>query len=152
MKILYTAFNGKTNSSKLMLDNIDNANKLYLKNSFKTSVEQLIKKIKSDEYDLIISFGQASIDKDTIKIETRAQNVDFYNTNYNYDNLKKKIKKDYNVIISEDAGNYLCNNIYYYGLKYIKENNLNSKMIFIHIPNINNISDIKKLSKQFIFD
>lgn len=48
MKILYTAFNGKSNSSKILLDNIiaEKDNKLYLKNSFKTSVEQLNNKIK----------------------------------------------------------------------------------------------------------
>ena len=151
MKILYTAFNGKNNSSKILLDNIDSNNKLYLKNSFTTSVNQLERKLKSDEFDLVISFGQAPIDKDTIKIETRANNIDCYNTNYNYDYLKTNIEKDYNVIISTDAGNYLCNNIYYYGLKYIKKNNLKTKMTFIHIHNINNISDIKKLSELFIF-
>ncbi len=48
MKILYTAFNGKSNSSKILLDNIivEEDNKLYLKNSFKTSVEQLSNKLK----------------------------------------------------------------------------------------------------------
>lgn len=48
MKILYTAFNGKSNSSKILLDNINTSidNKLYLKNSFKTSVEQLEKNNK----------------------------------------------------------------------------------------------------------
>ena len=41
MKILYTAFNGKNNSSKILLDTISNVDKLYLKNSFHTSVTQL---------------------------------------------------------------------------------------------------------------
>ena len=79
MKILYTAFNGQDNSSKILLDkvSVDNVNKLY---------------------------------------------------------------------ISEDAGNFLCNNLYYKGLKYIKENNINCKMIFIHIPKIENISDIDLLA------
>ena len=38
MKILFTAFNGKNNSSKILLDMINTKNKLYLKNSFTTSV------------------------------------------------------------------------------------------------------------------
>lgn len=48
MKILYIAFNGKSNSSKILLGNIivEEDNKLYLKNSFKTSVEQLSNKLK----------------------------------------------------------------------------------------------------------
>lgn len=45
MKILYTAFNGKNNSSKILLDTISNVDKLYLKNSFHTSVTQLEEKI-----------------------------------------------------------------------------------------------------------
>ena len=69
MKILYTAFNGQDNSSKILLDKITakNTDKLYLRNSFDTSVKQLINKLK--KYEFIISFGQAPLDKDTIKIE-----------------------------------------------------------------------------------
>ena len=61
MRILYTAFNGKANSSKLLLDNIkcNESDKLYLKNSFVTSVDQLQNKLVKNNYDLIISFGQA---------------------------------------------------------------------------------------------
>ena len=149
MKILYTAFNGKNNSSKLLLDLINNNNKLYLKNSFITSVDELINKIKSNEYDLIISFGKAPLPKDTIKIETKAKNEYILETNYDYIKLKNSLDKKYKVIISDNAGNYLCNNLYYYGLKYIKENNLKTKMIFIHIPSINYISNITNLSKMF---
>lgn len=152
MKILYTAFNGKSNSSKILLDNIivEEDNKLYLKNSFKTSVEQLSKKLKKDRYDLIISFGQAPIDKETIKIETRGNGIDYFETDYDYNNLKKLFEKNgFNVVISKDAGSYLCNNIYYNGLKYIRENNLKCKMIFVHIPQIDNINDIKKISAIF---
>lgn len=152
MKILYTAFNGKSNSSKILLDNIivEEDNKLYLKNSFKTSVEQLSNKLKKDKYDLIISFGQAPIDKETIKIETRGNGIDYFETDYDYNNLKKLFEKNgFNVVISKDAGNYLCNNIYYNGLKYIRENNLKCKMIFVHIPQIDNINDIKKISAIF---
>lgn len=152
MKILYTAFNGKSNSSKILLDNIivEEDNKLYLKNSFKTSVEQLSNKLKKDRYDLIISFGQAPIDKETIKIETRGNGIDYFETDYDYNNLKKLFEKNgFNVVISKGAGNYLCNNIYYNGLKYIRENNLKCKMIFVHIPQIDNINDIKKISAIF---
>lgn len=153
MKILYTAFNGKSNSSKILLDNIivEEDNKLYLKNSFKTSVEQLSNKLKKDRYDLIISFGQAPMDKETIKIETRGNGIDYFETDYNYNNLKKLFEKNgFNVVISKDAGSYLCNNIYYNGLKYIRENNLKCKMIFVHIPQIDNINDIKKISAIFL--
>ena len=146
MKILYTAFNGKNNSSKILLDKIDNVEKLYLKNSFNTSVKELINKIKNNDYDLVISLGQSPIKQDLIKIETKANKEDSCETNYDNYDLENIIKKHYEVTISNDAGNYLCNNLYYHGLKYIYENKLETKMIFIHIPKINNISDIDLLA------
>lgn len=151
MKVLYTAFNGKCNSSKILLDYIDSNDKLYLKNSFDNSVKDFINKIKNNDYDLVISFGQAPIEKDMIKIESKANNMeDFYETNYDYSKLLNNIENKYNAVLSNDAGNYLCNNLYYYGLKYIYENNLKTKMIFIHIPKINNISDIRLMADLFI--
>ena len=151
MKILYTAFNGKDNSSKILLDKImaENTDKLYLRNSFDTSVKQLINKLKN--YELIISFGQAPLDTDTIKIEVfgKKENT-LYNTDFNYSKIKEDIENTgFKVYISEDAGNFLCNNLYYHGLKYIKENNVNCKMIFIHIPKIENLSDVDLLAKVF---
>ena len=152
MKILYTAFNGKSNSSKVLLDNIkcNESDKLYLKNSFVTSINQLKNKLVENNYDLIISFGQAPLNYNNIKIEIHGKNnTDIYNTNYDFSKLGYKLKLNgFNVIISHDAGNYLCNNIYYYGLKYISEQNLNCDMIFVHIPRLDNI-DISLLSKLF---
>ena len=151
MKILYTAFNGQDNSSKILLDKIttESKDKLYLRNSFDTSVKQLINKLKN--YELIISFGQAPLDKDLIKIEVIGKkDKDLYKTDFNYSKIKEDIEnKGFKVDISEDAGNFLCNNLYFNGLKYIKENNVNTKMIFIHIPKIENISNIELLAKIF---
>ena len=150
MKILYTAFNGKNNSSKILLDMIKSKNKLYLKNSFTTSVKQLENEIKKNNYDLIISFGRASLDSDTIKIETTGRGKEnIYKTEFDYSNIYEKLKSDYDVLISDDAGNYFCNNIYYNGLKMINDNNLKINMIFIHIPDIDNITDIYKLASKF---
>ena len=150
MKILYTAFNGKNNSSKILLDMIKSENKLYLKNSFTTSVKQLENEIKKNNYDLIISFGRASLDSDTIKIETTGRGKEnIYKTEFDYSNIYEKLKSDYDVLISDDAGNYFCNNIYYNGLKMINDNNLKINMIFIHIPDIDNITDIYKLASKF---
>ena len=150
MKVLYTAFNGKNNSSKILLDAITATNKLYLKNSFNTSVTQLRNEIKNNDYDLVISLGQAPIEKDTIKIETKANMEDCFETNFDFTNLKNNLEKNFKLIISGNAGNYLCNNVYYYGLKFIYENNLKTKMIFIHIPKINNISHIKLMANAIM--
>ena len=153
MNILYTAFNGKDNSSKILLDNIkiSDENKLYLKNSFITSVKQLQNKIKLDNYDLIISFGQAPLEQDNIRIEVVGKDqTEIYESDFHYSELKENLEKNnYKTDVSRDAGNYYCNNIFFNGLKYIKENNLKCKMIFIHIPFIDKIGNIKELSKLF---
>ncbi len=149
-EILYTAFKGKTNSSKVLLDNINSQDKLYLTNSFVTSVTELEQKLKKKHYDLIISFEQAFLDLDTIQIETIAQIDDnVLKTNYDYLKLKKDLEKEYKVAISKTASNYLCNNIYYHGLRIIKENNYKTNIIFIHIPKLENISNIISLANIF---
>lgn len=153
MNILYTAFNGKDNSSKILLDNIKtlDENKLYLRNSFITSVKQLQKKIKLDNYDLIVSFGQAPLEQDNIRIEVVGKNTtEIYESDFDYSQLKEKLEKNnYKTDVSRDAGNYYCNNIFFNGLKYIKGNDLKCKMIFIHIPFIDKIGNIEDLSKLF---
>lgn len=153
MNILYTAFNGKDNSSKILLDNIKtlDENKLYLRNSFITSVKQLQKKIKLDNYDLIVSFGQAPLEQDNIRIEVVGKNTtEIYESDFDYSQLKEKLEKNnYKTDVSRDAGNYYCNNIFFNGLKYIKENDLKCKMVFIHIPFIDKIGNIEDLSKLF---
>lgn len=149
ISILFTAFNGKNNSSKILLDLIKYDNKLYVKNSFLTSVEQLTKELEKHCYDLVISFGQAPLKQDTIRIETIAKADDSFKTNYDYSIIKQVLESKYDVNISTDAGNYLCNNLYYHGLKYISENDLDTKMIFIHVPKIDNISKIAKLAEMF---
>lgn len=151
MNILYTAFNGKNNSSKILLDRIDGNNKLYLRNSFITSIDSLKKELLKNNYDLVICFGEAYLSIDTVKIElVGKKDMMVYKTSFDYSDLVSKLKNNnYKVIVSEDAGNYLCNNLYYNGLKYLNDNNMNIKMIFIHIPKISNISDIDKLAGVF---
>lgn len=146
MKVLYTAFNGKNNSSKILLDKINHLqeDKLYLKNSYITSQKQLIQKIKDNSYDLIISLGQYPRIKNKIRVEIQAKKKLEYKTNFNYETLINRIENNnIKTITSNNAGNYYCNNIYYEGLKYIYENNLKTKMIFLHIPKIQNIDDIE---------
>lgn len=98
MKILYTAFNGQDNSSKILLDKIkvDKKDKLYLRNSFDTSVKQLINEL--EKYESIISFGQAPLDKDTIKIEVIGKKEkDLYKTDFNYSKIKEDIENISNI-------------------------------------------------------
>jgi pyroglutamyl-peptidase len=155
IKVLFTGFNGSTNSSKVLLDNISKntgIDLLLFENDFEISKRQLIYKLKENIYDIIFSFGQKPIIK-SIYIEKIATN-EFEKLETNYDSIKliDYLRKYYIIKMSENAGNYLCNNVYYNGLKFIFQNKLKTQMIFIHIPYLNNI-DIKhfgKLMEKFI--
>ena len=94
MKILYTAFKGSTNSSKLLLDDIKSTNKLYLTNSFETSVKELINNLNNNNNNIIISFGQSPLAIDTIKIETTANGEEKLKTNYNYNKLVSRLENN----------------------------------------------------------
>lgn len=150
IKILYAAFKGKTNTANLLLDNICSENKLYLTNSFSTSVNEFEKALKKEKYDLVILFGQLRLKLDTIQIETIAKiDEDTYKTNYNYFELKKKLESKYKVIVTTKENNYLCNNIYYHSLRFVEENKLMTDILFIHLPKVKNISNIIDLANIF---
>ena len=51
------------------------------------------------------------------------------------DEIVLKLKqKNINVEISNTAGTYVCNNLFYHLMNYIEENNLNIKAGFVHVP------------------
>lgn len=157
MRILYAAFNGCNNTAKLLLDKIDVAseNKLYLKNSFTSSIHDLNKKIINNEYDLIICFGQWQIvPLNTLRIETKSISFEEPQktilTNFDYKTLCTYL--DHHQLqykISTNAGDYLCNFIYYEGLKTINDHNLKTKMLFIHLPKLNKLTCIDEFADIF---
>ncbi len=153
MKILVSGFRGDTNSAKLVLDRIESKyslEKLYLENSFNISKNQLESRLKNQSYDLIIAFGQKPNTKSIYLEQKACFNKDEFANDYDYGNLKKLLNSNgFTVKISNNAGNYLCNHIFYRGLQIIDNSKLNTKMIFIHIPSIKNISNIDYLSKVF---
>ncbi len=50
MRVLYTAFKGKNNSSKILIDLIEKGKKLYITNSFTTSITELENELKCNSY------------------------------------------------------------------------------------------------------
>lgn len=153
MKVLISGFKGHTNSAKLIIDRIKSKNvleKLYLVNSFQTSEKQLKDELEKQSYDFVITFGQKPKVKSIYLEQKACINGHKLITNYEYNKLKKLLNDNgFTVEISNNAGNYLCNHIFYTGLKFICENNMNTNMIFIHIPSVKNIENIDCLAKVF---
>lgn len=149
-KVLVTSFKGKNNSSSILLNNIraNLTDKLELTNSFITSEKELKQKIDKNKYKYIISFGQKpNCNKLYVELFGN-KNDDKLETLFPHKKLVSFLKNNnIEYSISKNAGNYLCNNIYYEGMKYIKEKSLDVKMIFIHIPSINTEFNFEKVSK-----
>lgn len=125
--ILLTGFKGKTNSSSTLLYNIHlgkSIDRLELTNSFSTSQKELIRTLKNN-YKYVIAFGQKpNTNRVNIEISANKNKIEL-NTKFPYEKLKEFLDKE-NILndISMDAGAYLCNNAYFEGLNYIKNNKL----------------------------
>ncbi|MCK5761498.1 MAG: pyroglutamyl-peptidase I [Candidatus Izimaplasma sp.] len=119
--------------------------------------EKLLPFIKETSPDIIINLGLAGAEKG-IRLERVAINIKDYSLPDNNGNIPdseaiiktgknayfsslplKKIKekiqaKEIEVVISNTAGTYVCNNLMYHVLHYIEINNLDIKAGFIHVP------------------
>lgn len=147
MDILLTAFRG-TSSELLIQDS--KYNTLLLPSNRKTDVEILFSALEKHEYDYIISFGQRPILKDKVCIETTAQNANHkINTTADYECLRDLFEKNgVPAKLSHNAGTSYCNNLYWHGLSYIAEQNLKTKMVFIHVPFSKNIKDMADFNRK----
>ena len=145
MKILIAGFKGDDNSAKILLDYIKkvcNEDILYLENDFEISSKQIEEKLL-ENYDNVLIFGQ----------KPNTTNIYFENnailegkklvTDYYYGALKENLEQyAYQVMSSYDAGKYLCNNVFFRALNFKQE------IAFIHIPTIDNIEDMNRLSNS----
>ena len=152
MKVLMTCFkpfnHQQMNYSYEVLKYIDNVDKVVLDVVYNECYNQLKNNYNLDEYDIIIALGEAR-SRTVLSIEKQAVNISSCSLPDNLGNIKKdeliinggndilKTKLDYNKLaiyasISDDAGKFVCNNLYYHLLNEYEE-----KSLFIHIPNCN---------------
>ena len=139
MKILFTCFNGFNNTSKVIIDKINN-DKLLFNNSYKDIDIQLANS-NVEEYDLIIMLGLRINLKKSIRVEINSfLNDELVTTNLSYCNVKKYFNDNgISCIVNDKPTNYLCNYAYYKVLQ------KNKNTIFIHVPKLKNIKDLDKL-------
>lgn len=145
MKILLTAFNGKFNSSNMLINMLDdNFDKLVLTNSFE-KLEKELNNTALEEYDLILMFGINKFLKDEIRLEKTARLAEMLNSNLDIAKLKLICEKHIKTIINNVPTRYLCNSAYYHVLK------RNKNVLFIHIPGFSKISNMNMLTNM-IYD
>lgn len=150
MKVLVTSFkpfnNSINNYSTEVVKYLKNVDKELLDVVYDECYKTLQEKYNLDEYDLIIATGEARM-RDVITLEIQAKNISSCSLKDNNDVLKQNeiIKNDAKELIktnvkidlvsdlikfSEDAGKFVCNNLYYHLLY-----NYPNKSLFIHVPN-----------------
>ena len=141
MKILFTGFNGFNNTSKVIIDKINN-DKLLFNNSYKEIDSQLVD-VSLEEYDLIIMLGLRSNLKKSIRLEINSSlNDEILSTNINYNKIKDYLSDNgVPCLVNDKPTNYLCNYAYHKVLK------RNKNTIFMHLPNLKDIQDLDKLVK-----
>lgn len=172
MKTLVAAFKGKTNSSKLFLDELTPDFKLYLDNDKEKSCLQLERAIKADEFGCIILLGQKPLLKDKISIELVARKgiddclkdeknirqlaienereIRELQTNFDYVWLQKLLFGcNIDFVLSKKAGNSYCNHIYSFALSKLENVQAYPKIIFLHLPQMKNFFSFDKMVKGF---
>lgn len=135
-KILVVGFNGKNNSSRVLVENIraEKTDKLLLTNSFLTSEKELENKL-SHRYSYVIAIGQKPDAKNVVIEKQATKNGKSLKTNFPIAKLADAfMASGFDFSFSENAGKFLCNNAYYVGLNYIKTNDLQTEMVFLHVP------------------
>ncbi len=147
----YKSINEKDLSpSKIVLNKMNsNLNKFLFTNDFNV-IEEEVKEILKSNYEYIIMLGwKPNIKKLSIELVSYRDNNCLY-TNIILGEILKLLKK-YNIAytLSENPGTSYCNYAYYEVLNYIKEENIKTKVIFIHIPAIEKFSDIDKFISMF---
>lgn len=150
-KILLTAFRGS--SVEKLIKGVNDYKTLILPNDKIMDTQKLINVISKEKFDYILSFGQKPIIKDKVHIETVAKNKEFsIKTNFDCEELRQSFNKNGLISkISNNCGTSYCNQLYLNGLKYILQNDMDTKMVFIHIPFYKNITEFTEFREK-IFD
>lgn len=150
-KILLTAFRGT--SAEALIQNTEDYEILILPNDKSRDSQLLIEAISKEHFDYVISLGQRPNIRDKVHLETMARKGESQiSTTFDYEQLRQLFEQNgMSVKLSQNAGTSFCNALYWNGLKYISEQQLEVKMLFVHVPFLKNIKDFKGFQKQFFY-
>ena len=132
---IYIGFKGKNNASATLVRYLSE-NPCLLTNSF-GGVKKDIEKL-ADDYDYVLMFGVDKNLKNSVRIERAAEREGVcLLSDLDLDDISKRLDlAGVMNCISNTPTHYLCNEAYWFSLQKYK-----GKVVFIHIPTINNTSD-----------
>lgn len=137
--IIVSAF--QNTSSELLIREYSYT-KVLLPNDKIKDFEKLKSYIANSNF--IFCFGQKPNIKNKVCIEVIAKkDKKSVETNFDISKLEAEfLRNGVSFIESFNPGNSFCNELYYKALEYVYENNIDCKIIFIHIPFQKNIERI----------
>ena len=148
--ILLTSF--RDTSSELLLKEFNEFPVLVLPNDKVRDSELLIEMLllSKTHYDYVLSFGQRPNIKDKVHIETTAREGEVcLDTVFDCERLRLLFEQNgIQAKLSHNAGTSFCNKLYWNGLKYIEEHELETRMVFIHVPFGKNIGAFEVFQKK----
>lgn len=135
LRVLYTGFKGKNNSSYQLLSEIS-GQKMFLTNSFMGLKKDIMNIM--DKYDWVIMLGLDTSLKETVRIEYVAELEGVERTTViDCDAICRcLIANDIPCFVSKTPTRYLCNAAYFHMLQKVS-----GKAVFIHVPSLKNMSD-----------
>lgn len=147
-KVLLTFFEGT--SAELLLKKFKNFTVVSLPNDKLKDSELLIEMLSKAHFNYVLSFGQRPNIKDKVHIETTARDGELrLDTVFDCERLRLLFEQNgIPAKLSHNAGTSFCNRLYWNGLKYIKDNDLETKMVFVHVPFRKNISEFERFRER----
>lgn len=149
-KVLLTGFRGT--STEKLLEDITDFDVLVLPNDKIKDSEKLITAISAKNYDYVISIGQRPNIRNKVHIETTARADDkLVVTDFDCARMADVFRQNgISAKLSNNAGTSFCNQLFLNGLLFLYQKNVNTKMVFIHIPYMKNIEDFKVFQSLFL--
>ena len=148
-KILYTGFKKidakDISCSFLLLERLHTKRCFFFTNDF-ASIDNEVEKILEEDWNVIVMFGQKPIVKN-LRIEKCAYSGDeILYSNFDLSKLERVLQeKNIDYKLSTNPGTSYCNHAYYRMLANIKSMNLNTKVVFIHIPYVDNFRQMDEV-------
>lgn len=143
-RVILGGFDGKNNPARIITEKADvPCRKVILPNDREQSVKALFDEIDRAETSVVVLLGQKPCIKDKISVEPKAKRgCETLRTAMDVTVSTELIRENgYAAYISRGCGTSYCNDIYFECLK------RGICCIFLHVPTLNNISDLGAVTK-----
>ncbi len=146
-RVLFTGF--KNSSAAILLNKISTSYEKFLfTNDYTTIIYEIDELFDKEKYDYVIMFGPKPLIKSLAIEKICKHKKNYLETNFPIEKLTNILSEN-NIAykISENPGTSYCNFAYYNVLKCLEVRGFKTKVIFVHVPYIDNFVELEKVVK-----